>query len=98
MKIPIDDIFFFLWHHFSHKKFFIKSIHKSFKNISHLVYKKRKNLREIKLKRVREGERDVLVPINLGLTDSGGGWSGGCTHGLCFGSNESDETNKSLIL
>ena len=48
--------------------------------------------------RERERERDVLVPINLGLTDGGGGWSGGCTHGLCFGSNEWDETNKSLIL
>ena len=46
----------------------------------------------------RERERDVLVPINLGLTDGGGGWGGGCTHGLCFGSNEWDETNKSLIL
>lgn len=63
MKIPFDDIFL-LQYHFSHKKFFIKSIHKSFKNINHLVYKKRKN---------DERERDVLVPINLGLTDGGGG-------------------------
>lgn len=67
MKIPFDDIFL-LQYHFSHKKFFIESIHKSFKNINHLVYKKRKNEEEL-----NERERDVLVPINLGLTDGGGG-------------------------